>query len=1240
MKIIKRSGKEVDFDAEKIKSAITRANLEVKEIERATEEEVRIMTESVVNLCKNSTYILNVEDIQEMVETEIMSNRKFELAKVYIRYRYKHSLARKTSPMDSQILSLVNLDNEELKTENSNKNPTIVSTQRDYIAGEVSKDISKRLLLPEHLVKAHEEGIIHIHDLDYYVQDVHNCVDGRSWIYYKDSDGIHYIQINELQDKYNYDITKDGQTFIPEDKTYILSRNGWSRIKAFNVRETKRHEKSYTVHPKCGLPLTMTGKHRVPVVRNGIETVVDAQDLKVGDTLLTIKDLYIDIRNESFSGKYINLVEFCIDRCIDAKICNTKKLDKYIQYKYNTSLWELLKKIGVNYQHSKKNMDVAVLDYLLNNIEIPFDVLMSMRIRCKHSKHSLPIFIPLSPKLAKLFGYIYADGGVYVNENQSTYQVTFTNTNETMIDDFINAFEDVFEIRLSKIYPTETSTSPCIRSTCGSRILVELFKNFDDSYFNGSGDMRIPKFIITGDEDIKLAFLSASFDCDGYLSDTSIGYTTACEEYCDQFHEILTSLGYHPRKKIINARGSEYNFKNMSGTRNYNNYVLSINRNDEKHDLYERMNTIKENTSYYQTKDAIYNTKTNFDEIVAITESDDTITVYDFQTEDHWFIANDIIVHNCSLVNIEDMLQNGTVISGKKIDTPNKFSTACNITTQIIAKVASSQFGGQTITLSHLAPFVQRSRDKFRNKVREEFEAIGLHVSDEKINAIAEMRVNDDIEQGVQTLQYQILTLMTCNGQAPFVTVFMYLNEVEDPQTRKDLKTVIKEVLRQRMIGVKNDKGVWVTPAFPKLIYVTDEDNIWEGTPDFDVTYMAAECSAKRMVPDYISAKKCRELKEGNVFPCMGCVDGDSIITYKYKGTLFVESFREMWERLSIEFNPKKQNIGNDNPCSHLYMDLSNVEIWDSSSGFVKCKRIIRNWSDKLLHIRLENGTEMDCTYDHPFHVLDKSPSQERVFAKDLKVGDKVYTPNKQFISEEITNIDNEIFWLMGYEFGFRFIGLPECTGEAFKRAQNAILKYDLDKTDTNFINSYERILNKYIYSIDNTNMKTNGIPNILFRCTATNIKYFIAGLCDNVKTLFKTLGILSVRIPCFYQGSEWQKLISLLNAIGLRYFKFPDSTAIEIPDWLYEIMCDHDIKTSMDIIPYYSTNTTETKIKGIFPVNIQSFVYDVTTESDFFEVNGMQSHNCRSFLHPWYDESGNPKFYGRFNQGKLVMPL
>ena len=228
-------------------------------------------------------------------------------------------------------------------------------------------------------------------------------------------------------------------------------------------------------------------------------------------------------------------------------------------------------------------------------------------------------------------------------------------------------------------------------------------------------------------------------------------------------------------------------------------------------------------------------------------------------------------MHNCCLVNLEDMLQNGTVISETMIEKPHSFSTACNIATQAIAQIASSQYGGQSISLSHLAPFVQVSREKFRKQVREEFAQAGISVEDEKINEVAEMRVKDEIKRGVQMIQYQVITLMTTNGQAPFVTVFMYLDEVEAGQTREDLAMVIEEVLKQRIQGVKNEKGVYITPAFPKLIYVLDDDNIREGAPYWDLTVLAAECSAKRLVPDYISAKKMKELKNGDVYPCMGC---------------------------------------------------------------------------------------------------------------------------------------------------------------------------------------------------------------------------------------------------------------------------------------------------------------------------------------------------------------------------------
>jgi ribonucleoside-triphosphate reductase len=236
-------------------------------------------------------------------------------------------------------------------------------------------------------------------------------------------------------------------------------------------------------------------------------------------------------------------------------------------------------------------------------------------------------------------------------------------------------------------------------------------------------------------------------------------------------------------------------------------------------------------------------------------------------------------MHNCDLVNLDDMLQNGTVISGTMIEKPHSFSTACNIATQIIAQVASCQYGGQSISLEHLAPFVDISRKKIRRSVYAEMETIGYKASEDQIEAMVDKRLREEIARGVQTIQYQVVTLLTTNGQAPFITVFMYLNEARDEQTKKDLALIIEETLRQRYQGVKNEAGVWITPAFPKLIYVLEDDNIHQGDPYWYLTELAAKCTAKRMVPDYISEKKMREYKlsrgevegQGDVYTCMGC---------------------------------------------------------------------------------------------------------------------------------------------------------------------------------------------------------------------------------------------------------------------------------------------------------------------------------------------------------------------------------
>ena len=227
--------------------------------------------------------------------------------------------------------------------------------------------------------------------------------------------------------------------------------------------------------------------------------------------------------------------------------------------------------------------------------------------------------------------------------------------------------------------------------------------------------------------------------------------------------------------------------------------------------------------------------------------------------------------HNWARINLEDMLHNGTVISETRIEKPHSFFTACNVTTQIVAQVASNQYGGQTFTLSHLAPFVDISRKKIRKQVIEERTACGDSLDDRIVNKVVESRLRSEVKSGIQTIQYQLITLMTCNGQAPFVTMFMYLDEVPEGQERDDLAMIIEEVLRQRMQGVKNEKGIWITPAFPKLIYVLDEDNITKDSKYWYLTELSAECTAKRMVPDYISAKVMRSLKQGDVYPCMGC---------------------------------------------------------------------------------------------------------------------------------------------------------------------------------------------------------------------------------------------------------------------------------------------------------------------------------------------------------------------------------
>ena len=419
-------------------------------------------------------------------------------------------------------------------------------------------------------------------------------------------------------------------------------------------------------------------------------------------------------------------------------------------------------------------------------------------------------------------------------------------------------------------------------------------------------------------------------------------------------------------------------------------------------------------------------------------------------------------MHNCCLINLEDMLQNGTVISETKIDTPHSFTTACNIATQIIAQVASSQYGGATISLAHLAPFVDVSRKKIINNIKEELEISGATLTEEQIKEIAEERLKREIKSGIQTIQYQIVTLMTTNGQAPFITESMYLNEAKNEQEKHDLAMIIEETLRQRYKGTKNKQGVYVTPTFPKLIYVLQDDNIHEGDEYYYLTIMAAQCTAKRMGPDYISEKKMKELKEGTVVIPMGAVFGKEVITYKLNNQLFVESFERAWDRLvSIYGGSMIKLIG----AKSEFIVPENMLIFDSSSnGFVKVKKFIRNDDYNRWNRVKFNGRVLTLTSDHPL------PTQRgRIAVEDLKPGDTV--PASKYNKEN--------------EFSEKYI-------------------------------------------------------------------------------------------------------VESVEFLG----------------------------------------------------NIGEYEYDVETESDRFDVSGINSHNCRSMLSPWKDENGNYKYWGRFNMGVVTLNI
>lgn len=706
MIVTKRDGRQVEFDKDKIVKAISKAFVEVYS---TVTDEMSGFANKVATEISSKEADMTVEEIQDIVTKKLMLSRYKDVARRYIEYRYLHHLVRESNTTDKSIKELIDGENDYWNTENSNKNPRIVTTQRDYIAGITSTDIARRFLLPPEIVKAHDEGILHFHDMDYFAQkSLHNCFSGDTKL------------VTDLGVR-SFNSFADGAVIKVKDKNGV-----WREATVKKYGKQKMFDVTFKT-PKSEKTVTCTQNHRWILDTGEVTT-----NLRVGDKLFPLTDSasnYVPSTLEELRAFCFGFVLGdgcdCSDKGVQVRLCNNK--NEYLEY--------FIKAGYKYYQVTNSN------DYVAYN-------------RTEYSKQSFLNnnawkLLSLDQKIALFHGYYCADG----RKNNHSISTT-DNRLMTMIEE-ISALAGYY---------------------IGSKFEEHRHSN--------------------------------------YVEDFSITtYSFIIEQKAKNWLWTVKEIKPHYNKKYKdNRQGRENSFK-----------------------------TCNPAMDAWCVEEPVTHTFT---------------------------LSNGMVTGNCELVNLEDMLQNGTVINGVKIDKPHRLLTAATIATQIITAVTSSSYGGCSINLSHLAPFVRDSYEYHKNKYLKR----GMNELDAE--AFAGQDTDKEVSDAVQTFNYQVNSMTNTNGQAPFLSVFMYIND--NIEYRAETVTLIAEFLRQRMIGFKNEVGHYVTPAFPKLLYVLDENNCEPNTEYWWLTKLAAECTAKRMVPDYISAKIMKRDKidangNGNVFACMGC---------------------------------------------------------------------------------------------------------------------------------------------------------------------------------------------------------------------------------------------------------------------------------------------------------------------------------------------------------------------------------
>lgn len=826
-KIIKKDGSLEDFSNDKIKVAVNKAAFRCDVT--VPDDKLNVIANQVYQRLNKATNT-PVADVHEYVIATLSGMGYKDIADSYAEYRYyKTSYAKTFEQLRQDADDVLRLGDRE----NANFDSSLVSTKGSLIKGYLTKSLYKQFYLSKTEKNLIERGDIYIHDLRDMILGSINCLDSSTWVTIRQNGEISTITLNDLRKRLNIE---EG-IFALSRGVQILSRNGWVGLEGVSVRKLESNEAIYEIKPQNGLPVKATANHRIPVITaDGEEVIKYVKDIVVGDSLVSVANVKVEAND-----CIIDLCDYADED--NTYVGNMRLVKRYFEYKYDRSLQSFCKSKGIESDKNLRCMRLRAFNELKKHIDLPYEVYSKLVIYRKGASAKIPLLLAVTNELARMFGYVFADGCVAKNSEGGCYQVNFSSTHIPLLADFVCSAETAFpDVRAVRREPVSTSTTPCTSVTLCNAVVWDLFRKFKQNAAN----IEIPNFVLNGSDEIKYNFLVAAMDCDGHYGDTQFKYSTVAQKYAEQFALILKSLGYNPTISKKECKGSIYKAREIVGKRNYDLYEVSMSQYADQKRFIGKVNSLRENGVNIKERNVI---PRNPSKIVKITEQyDDDAYVFDLETEDSWFIANGHVVHNCCLFDMATLLKGGFEMSNVKYTEPKSVLSALQVIGDVTLVASAQQFGGFTIPEidKTLLPYCHKTYETAYDKYFEK-----LKIRQDIASKMAIEDVKRELEQGFQSLELKLNTVPSSRGDFAFTTLtFGQWKELDCELDYMFMFMIGKAILDTR----RNGHGVNHQPVvFPKLVYLYDENQVNNDNYASALFDEAVKCSSKCMYPDYLS---------------------------------------------------------------------------------------------------------------------------------------------------------------------------------------------------------------------------------------------------------------------------------------------------------------------------------------------------------------------------------------------------